>query len=119
MAEIDLSHIATGLGSGGGIAGILVFLLKDFFRSQKRNARETAAALKDIAVNLGQLEARFDAHSKDLGRVEGAIDNQQKQVTAATVEMAGMNANIKALWAALQRIHPGAVKRRLSDGDEG
>ncbi len=113
--EVDIAHLAAGVGGSGGTVALLLYFLKDFLRSTKREAKDTAKSLGEIMVALEALKTEFRALSKDLGRVEGAIDNQQKQVTAATVAMAGLTANIKALWAALQRIHPGAIQRRLSD----
>lgn len=121
MAEVETTHILAGLG-GSGATGLVMYFLKDFFSSTKKELKASTEALMSIRETLAEFKAEIRAEikaaTKDLSRVEGAIENQQKQISEAIKEMAGLTANIKALWAALQRIHPTVIKRRASDGGE-
>lgn len=99
--ELGFSH-----GGAAGIGGLLVFFLRDFFGSTKKDLRETRDAVLKAAMEC-------TAVARDMKRVEGILENQQGQLTSAVKEMARATASINALWTTLHGL--GLVKRRPSD----
>jgi hypothetical protein len=97
----------------GGMVGsfataLVTFLLKDFFLTTKKDLQDLTKAVVSLTYECKTLQ-------RDLLKVEAVIENQQIQLSASIKETATLLANIKALWTALERIHPVCLPGRMSD----
>lgn len=95
---------------GSSATAVAVFFIRDFFTTTKKELHELVKAVVAITHEL-------QTCTRDLRKLEGAIESQQRRVDATLEKISESTANIKALWAALQRIHPNAVPKRLSDSN--
>lgn len=93
---------------GSSATAVAVFFIRDFFTTTKHELRHLVQAVTAVTYEL-------QTTTRDLRKMEGALESQQKQLTSAIERISESTANIKALWAALQRIHPAAIPKRLSD----
>lgn len=105
LAGVNANVIAV---IASGAIAMSLFFVKDFFSTTKSDLRTLTKAVTELVTELKGL-------TKDLRKVEGVIESQQKQITDFTKETANLLASIKALWSALQRIHPDDIPRRMSD----
>lgn len=116
---MEASIIVGILSAIGGSCGtaVAIFFLKDFFNSTKTDIHDLTTAVNDLTKEVTRLMLELRGIQRDLSKMEGIIEHQQSQLTQSIKETSGLLANIKALWSALERIHPVALPGRISDTD--
>lgn len=118
MNDMVLNALAGG-AVGSAATALVTFFLKDFFTSTRSEFHDLTKAVNEQIRATLALTHECKTLQRDLSKVEGVIENQQKQLGMSIKETATLLANIKALWNALERIHPTHLPVRASERGKG